>query len=258
MRSKINKTLAVITAVLFFNASAGFARVTPELETIRQFFLKGEYDHVIERMQYIDLDQGSTAELEALYFIGVSLIKVGRFSEGRDILSRIIQRKPKIKFRDQVELRMADSFLAENALDIALKRYQEIMTKYPDSSGLAHAYEQSALICQRLGQFDQADSYFKLLQINAPLSSEAAAARRGLTKKVSHFGVQVGSFTDLGTAEILKTELETKGFHPSIQTIQKNESPLYHVVVGEFSSRQEAEGEAKKMESLGYPVHIYP
>ncbi len=258
MRNKINKTFVIVVAVLFFNAPFSYARVTPELETIRQFFLKGEYDHVIERMEYIDLDESGSAALESLYFIGVSLIKAGRFSEGRDILSRIIQRKPKIKFRDQAELRMADSFLAEGAPDIALKRYQEIMTKYPDSAGLAHAYEQSAIICQRLGQFDQADSYFKLLQMNAPLSSEATNARRGLTKRVSHFGVQVGSFTDLNNAEILKTELETKGFQPYIQTIQKNASSLYHVLVGEFLSRKEAEGEAKKMESLGYPTHVYP
>ncbi len=258
MRNKINKTFVLFLAVLFFNASLSYARVTPELETIRQFFLKGEYDHVIERMQYIDIDEGGAAALESVYFIGVSLIKVGRYSEGRDMLSHIIQHKPKIKFRDQVELRMADSFLAEGAPDIALKRYQDIMTKYPDSSGLAHAYEQSALICQRLGQFDQADSYLKLLQINAPLSSEASNARHGYTKKVSHFGVQVGSFTDLNNAEILKTELEAKGFQPYIQTIQKNENPLYHVLVGEFLSRKEAEGEAKKMESLGYPTHVYP
>ncbi|MBI4431785.1 MAG: SPOR domain-containing protein [Candidatus Omnitrophica bacterium] len=257
-----DKIFTVILVLCVLNlliaAPEAGAKNSPYVETIRQFFLKGEYDRVIEQMPTLNLDENSSEMMEGLYFVGVSLIKVGRYADGRDVLSRIAQRKPKIKFRDQVELRIADAFLAESALNIALKRYQNVMTAYPDSSGLARAYEQSALICQRLGQFEQAQSYFKLLQMNCPLSFEAANLRRGITERISHFGVQMGTFANLFNAEHLKTELETKGFQPYVQTVREDAEPLYRVLIGEFASKQEAETAAQNLESLGYPAQVYP
>lgn len=259
MRIKI--TFLIIPLVLvsvFLNIPQVEARINPELETVRQFFLKGEYERVVDQLPNLNIDEGGIDALEALYYIGTSLIKVGRFSEARDVLSRIIQRKVNVGFRDHVELRIADAFQAEGVLEIALNRFQNVMAVYPESSGLAHAYKQSALICQKLGKFDQAESYLKLLQMNYPLSFEAAEFRRGMAEQIAHFGVQIGSFADSQNAEQLKTELETKGFHPYIKTVREDKVPLYRVLIGEFSSRQEAEKTAEHIESLGYPAQIYP
>lgn len=249
---------AFIILLGFLAGSIAEAGSHQELETIKEFFIKGEYDRAIARQPYLETDVLDKDSLLGFYFVGMSLLKKERYAEARKIFQEILARDHSLPYADQIEMRIADSFSAEGDVEAALRKYRHVMTAFPQSAALPRAYEQAGKICQKLGLFDQAYSYFKLLEMNFPLSFEALNLRRGVTERTLYFGVEVGSFLDSVNAGQLKTELELKGFSPYISTQRDKDVSFYRVRLGHFSSRREAEILAREVESFGYSTQVFP
>ena len=73
------------------------------------------------------------------------------------------------------------------------------------------------------------------------------------------YTLQVGSFTELENAQSLKDQLaesypQLPG--PSIVFFQVKDTVYYRVQVGTFSNRREAEGQARQLARIGFPIII--
>lgn len=261
IRSRFIKSVlvALFCCTAFAVSTVSAAPTTsPELETIRQFFLQSEYERVTEKQANLDPEASDDNSFEAMYYIGVSLIKVGRPADAEALLTQIVERNPGVSYLDKIQVRIADGLAAEEKFEEALEAYQRVIDTYPQSASLPHAYEEIAKIGQKLGQFEVSKKYFDLLETLYPLSFEAVELRRRVTEKETHYGVQVGAFADALVAEKLKAELEQKGFSPYISILRKEDTVFYRVRLGQFSARREAEIFAQDLEAQGYSTTIFP
>jgi DNA-binding response OmpR family regulator len=86
----------------------------------------------------------------------------------------------------------------------------------------------------------------------APAPPEAKAPAKKppqVAKKAPVYSVQVGAFRNRANARRLMNALKAKGYEARLKQLQRGGKPLYKVLVGSFSSREEALATAKRLSS---------
>ena len=70
--------------------------------------------------------------------------------------------------------------------------------------------------------------------------------------------MQVGAFASSANAARLRNELERRGFSADVSEMMMHGRVLYRVRVGRYSSRSEAEAEAARLKTQGFPSKVVP
>jgi tetratricopeptide (TPR) repeat protein len=122
-----------------------------------------------------------------------------------------------------------------------------------------HGIEQRLGVClQQGGEFAEARRVFEGIIAQAPGSPAAAAARQRLLLP-DYFTVQVGAYADRANAERQVTALKRAGFAARIEPPEDPARPLFHVRVGEFRTRAQANAtRARLADSSALPAGDKP
>ncbi len=163
---------------------------------------------------------------EAHYFLGVCLLKESKYDEARKNFDIVLRRYPQSRLCDDASLGIADSYFLAQDFNQAVKKYEQFIRDFPRSELVTIARTQGQL-CQQGEHF--ANSYFS---------------------------VQLGCFAEKKNAEGLRGELIDAGHRAYI--LELPGSSLYHVRVGKFSNRSEAELLGQRLQTEGYSTKICP
>lgn len=220
-------------------------------------FLREDYRGVVQEARRLD-HQGRALNDGVLYLWGVSALKLDNPDEGRQALSRLITGHSGNPWRAQSLLALGQSWEEAGQDDEALKAYQDLLAAEGSGSYFSQAALKLAKVQMRLGLWQESRSTLNSLVQRVPQSPEAAAARDLLGQGSFYYCVQVGAFSAEPNAERLTAELKRRGYSPEISRTTSEGRELFRVRVGRLSSRQEAEGELKKLREDGFPGRIFP
>ena len=195
---------------------------------------------------------------EALYYQGLSQLRLVRYKEARDTFNLLISGFPKKSLRDKAYLGFIDSLYMDGDYVDALKISQELLAKSPKSEFLSLIYLKLARANIKLVNWQKAKDYLNKIIKEFPNSLEAHTAKQLLEEK-QYFSVQVGAFLEQPRAEKLVEELTEKGEYAYIvETIDREGRKFFRVRVGQLALLDEAEQLKSKLARLGYPTSIYP
>ena len=231
----------------------------PVLDEIRVAFLQAEYERVVQLGQQLPSDEFSTVSYQkAYYYYALSNLKLSNYEEARSYLTMIKLRGKNVSFLDEIDIKIAESYLLEGKFQIARDLYQTFITNYPDSQFLSTVYYRIGKTSQKLGRFSEAQEWFTELETKYPLSFETKQLHDTDTAAIESFCVQVGSFYDYDNAKNLERTLKVGGYDASILKTRKDNALFYRVRVGSFSTRGEAQRYEQKLANEGYDTLIYP
>ena len=143
---------------------------------------------------------------------------------------------------DELLFLQGASALKMHRLDLAGESFRQLLSQYPDSPWIPEA----KILMGRLSELQK------------PAEPVAPAAAALSVPDDSFFAVQVGAFASEKNALKLKTELERRNYPSSITPNSDSSGTLYKVRVGHYDKRQEAEQQADKLRSEGFPAKVVP
>ena len=255
MRRYDKKGIFFLVALALLSSAASSVRIV-DIETA---VMKENYPEAESLARsFIDSKPSKKDLDDAIYFLGLSQLRQGRYEEARKNFNLLISSFPKESLRDKAYLGFIDSFSLEGQFPAALKVAEEFLAKRPSSEYLSLAYLKLGRIHLKLMQWQKAKEYLQKILKEFPSSFEAHTAKQLLEEK-QYFAVQVGAFLDQARAEKLVSDLEKKGEYAYIvETTDRDGRKFYRVRVGKFSLLNEAQHLEGKLSKLGFPTRIYP
>ncbi|HUV05741.1 MAG TPA: SPOR domain-containing protein [Armatimonadota bacterium] len=88
--------------------------------------------------------------------------------------------------------------------------------------------------------------------VERPRASTEGGSRPASTSSQKRvFGVQAGTFANKANAETLAADLKSRGYKPEMKSVQMEDHTVYRVEVGEYKTREDAQGVADDLSSEG-------
>ena len=251
-----SKYLLVVLFVLTFFLSGICEASLKDIETA---IIEEDYQKAGELAQAFIDTKPAKAELdEALYFLGLSELRLGDYEAARKNFNLLVSGFPKENLRDKAYLGYVDSLYLDGNYPSALKIAEELLSKSPRSEYLSLIYLKLARSNLKMGNWQKARDYLKKVINDSPKSLEAHTAKQLLEEK-QYFAVQVGAFLDQGRAETLTDKLMKQGEYAYIvETVDREGKKFYRVRIGKLAVLNEAQKLENKLKGLGYPTSIYP
>jgi len=195
---------------------------------------------------------------QAQYYLGLSLLWLGKHRQAHDIFSQLLSYQPEIKLRDKVPLGIIDVHYMDGKYQEAILLAKELLKTSPRSESESLIYLKLARANLKLARWGEAQKYLKKIVKEFSQSPEAHIAKQLLEEK-QYFAVQVGAFLDRAKAEQLVVELKQRGEYVYIvETTDSAGRQFYRVRVGQLAILDEANKLSQKLSSLGYPTQVYP
>lgn len=235
----------------------GASKVT--LKDIESAIIQEQYDTAKNLSQkFIDSKPVKRDLDEALYFLGLSQLRLTQYNDARATFNLLISGFPNAKLRDKAYLGFIDSLYMDGQYPQALKISEELLSKSPKSEFLSLIYLKLARSNLKLGNWQQAKNYLKKITVDFPGSLEAHTAKQLLDEK-QYYAVQVGAFLDQDRAQKLANELISQGEYAYVvQTVSRDGKQFFRVRVGKLTYLDDAQQLQSKLSKLGYPTSIYP
>lgn len=253
MRKGYSIFLAAVTFVFLY----GFSNVSlTDIETaiVEENYQKAE----ALTQQFIDSEPDKSSYNEALYYKGLSRLRLERYRQARETFNLLIAEYPKEALRDKAYMGLMDSFYLEGQYPEAAKVAKKLLNKSPQSEFLSMIYLKAARANLKCARWQKARIYLRKIIRRFPDSLEAHRARQLLEEK-QYFTVQVGAFINRMRAEDLVSELNEEGEYAYIvETVGSRGQKFYRVRVGKMTTLRKAQKLKSKLSKLGYPTLIYP
>ncbi len=247
-------TLIIIFILIIISLTSSAFTAADKLE---ELFLLADYPGVIEEGARILSFEPLSPERDLVYYyMGLSNMKLGNFSEARNDFQIILKNFNTSKFKERANLALADTYFLEENYAQANTIY-EGLKEGSHSDILSQVYYKLAQANMKLGNWQKAKTYLEKLKNDFPLSFEASLAKN-ISFSEEFFTVQVGSFVDSAKAKKLCDELKAKGLDSYIVEGSLQGRAFYRVRVGKFSSYSEAKELEQKLSTQNYPTKIFP
>ena len=229
------------------------------LKDVEMAIIQEDYESAITLAQkFIDSKPVKKDLDEALYYKGLSQLRLEKYPEAQETFNLLISGFPKQNLRDKAYLGFIDSLYLDGNYENALIIAEELLAKSPKSEFISLIYLKLARANIKLVNWQKAKDYLNKIIKEFPNSFEAHTAKQLLEEK-QYFSVQVGAFLEQSRAERLVEELKEKGEYSYIvETIDREGRKFFRVRVGKLALLDEARKLKSKLAQLGYPTNIYP
>lgn len=195
--------------------------------TIETAMLKDAYRQAAQGcVEIISARYGPAIKSKAYYLLGLCLLKEGKYEHARKQFNNVLSKYPSSIYRDDAKLGIADSYFLNAERQQANKLYQQFIRDFPRSE----------------------------LASVARMHLEQSVEGKNLDN--SYFSVQVGCFANKKNALSLYDRLAEDGYQVFILDVPSDD--LYHVRVGKFSTRLEAEFLEQRLKGEGYSTKVCP
>lgn len=212
-----------------------------EIVSAETAFLEGKYDKAIYEAKRL-IDARSRNRDELYYIKGLSELKIGKFDDARQSFEDLLSKYQRSRRTFDAHVGIGDSYLLEGNRSEAVKRYKEVLIKFPNDKNIC-------IVQQKIKEAETPDS------VSTPKSSfmtpEIPRSEQG-----SAISVQVGSFKNKRNAEHMSQKLHSAGYESFVEIPTGPGDRLYRVKVGRLNSRQDAEALASRLRKSGYKVRI--
>lgn len=229
-----------------------------EISSLQAAFLREEYGTVSARAKEM-VDQANPSDRDdLLYLWGVSALKIRDLESARTSMERLLSEYPNSPLAIQAQMALGDVWVASDQHEKGLASYQTLQQD-PRAKPLAIPLTfRIGQTQRRLGLWEEAKKSFQEILSQAPNSFEAAQADQLLKSEDFYFSVQVGAFGTEANAQRLKAELLRRGYQVAITDTALEGRRLHRVRVGRYARRQEAQEEAQRLKSEGFPGKVVP
>jgi tetratricopeptide (TPR) repeat protein len=230
-----------------------------ELDALKADFLQGNYRRVIfeGQAQVERINFGGTDELN--YILGLSYLKEGKLNQAQNCFRRILSNSNS-KFKEEANLGMGDTYLADSQFSMAEDIYNNLITgNFNSRQKSAVLYRLSQLESKR-GNQRKSDDYLFKLKKDFPLSPELRLTKGLELMSVSTkddsgaYSVQVGFFANRDNANNLKDKLLAKNYPAYVEEFGGG----YRVKVGKFKLYKEALDLESKLSQEGLQTKVSP
>ncbi len=247
--------LVLLFCLMFMTSSQAWA----QLSDIEAVILQEKFQDAENlAKQFIASNPAKDARDEAIYYLGLSQLRLERYGEARKTFGLLFDKSTKTELWDKAHLGCIDSYYMEGDYSQALSLAQALLEKSPRSNFLSLIYLKIARANLKLTHWPEAKNYLKQIIRDFPDSLEAHLAKQLLDEK-RYFAVQVGAFLDRQRAENLISELKNRNEYAYIvETTDRDGKKFYRVRIGKFALLSEAQELEAKLIQLGYPTRIYP
>lgn len=240
----------MIRIFLFIFLFIPFIAFSFSIDNAYKDYLLGDYQGAID--EALKLRQND----QVLYFLGLSYLKLGSYSNARIYLSKLLKRFPDSQFYQEGFLKFADTYFLDKNYQEAKTIYEKIIRKYPSFNFLPTVYLRLAQIASKEGRWSEKQKYLKIIKSKFPKSCEMQLVKV-LESYGDYFTIQVGAFSKQKNAASLRKELEGK-YPVYIVHDKKNGLDIYKVKVGKFKERDQVQQVYQRLRNQGYPARIYP
>jgi len=250
--------------IIFFTAGFVCHAVASDLDSIKIYYMKGDYKSAIVEGERALSKSGSSDGLDGLYYIlGLSYLKDGNYLRASDIFEIILNEFKESKFKEEAKLGLGDVSYLRGDLDKAQSYYESILDANPHTKLRAKIYYRLSSVAFKKGDTEKGKLYGDKLSAGFPANSEGIAADEMLpaVPKPAEFfyTVQVGSFSNSRNAHNLCAILVRKGYSAFVEDgLSARSAKVYKVKVGRLKTRREALDLEKKLVREGYPTKVLP
>jgi len=243
-------------ALFLFTTPPNAQALNAELE---KSILKEDYEQVYTITQQLLQSALSEKEKqEVKYYEALSLLRMHKFIEARQIFEDLKDNVRDKDLRDKVYLGLFDSYYMAEDYGKALPIIKEALRGISKTERRSLFYLKYARVNLRLANWKKANEYLQKIIAEYPNSLEAHIARQ-LLEEEQFFAVQIGAFIDQERAEKMVAHLQKQNEYAYIvQTTDRRNRNFYRVRVGKMSSLSDAQKLKSKLAKFGYPTEIYP
>ncbi len=255
------------------------------LDYPNECLLKGDYKEAFKASEKL-FQEPAAAKLKGdiAYLVGLSLLKLDRFLEARRYFNDVLLiENASEELKRSALLGIADSYMVEQRYDKAREAYKKILSDYPDSPISCAVYFKLGEALTKLGEAAEAKYYLDKVRTEFPFSFEARLAAKPLARLAdtsaapeakkseqaicetpevfsagNDYHVQVGVFSGKNNAEGLCEKLVRQGFDAYISKSAAGYKTGYRVKVGKLNSKEEALQLEKKLKIAGYSTKVCP
>lgn len=153
-----------------------------------QMALKGNGQHP----GFVDIIENyglTPAANTAHYYAGMSYLHLGQFEEAIKYLKNFNAKKDPLLYT-LTKQSIGDAYLELNQKEEALKYYKEASSKFRNSQTTPMSLLRAALVCEQLGNYADALSFYKDLQTSYPQSQEAADCDKYIARTEAHLNTK--------------------------------------------------------------------
>lgn len=224
----VNRISFVIVACFISGCFSGYAFGQSEaLRNVEILMLEEKYARAAKECAKVLVHHHqSQTRARTHYLLGICLLKEADYAQARKNFRTILQKYPRSQFCDDAALSIADAYFLAGDFKTAKESYKQFLKGFPRS-------ELTSIARMHLGLCEQGKPFAN-----------------------SYFSVQLGCFANKENAERLRGKLIGAGYQAYI--LQLPGDSLYHVRVGRFNNRLEAEFLEQQLKTEGYATKVCP
>lgn len=244
-------------------AVGGCAGLTPQqqawLASGEQAYQQRHFDRAITTLsQFIASAAGRPEVARALYVRALARARTGQRVEARQDLLRCVQTAtdPDLRWRAYSVLGTLD--YEDGRWDSAARAYAGAAETAPPRPPTDLILFRFGVCLERSGRWAAAREPFRRIVTEFPRSSAARDAQRRLQINADHFAVQCGVFGELRNAQSRAIELERQGISAYVRREPRNGVFKHVVLVGHFSTYEQAKHELARVKAYVPDAVLWP
>lgn len=203
----------------------------------KRAYERRQYPRAIQRLSLVvNNAQDLPGLARALYLRGMSHAKSGQRSLAFADLRRCVGGDPDPDVAWKAHAVLGTLYFEEQQFDAAARAYEQAAALMPGIPPVGRIHFQLGRCYERSGRWGEAQIVFRRIAERYPFSGEAAAARRRLALRPTHFAVQCGAFQKASNAENFRSELERQGLAAYVREEPRRLETLHIVLVGRYAT----------------------
>ncbi len=210
-------------------------------------YLKKDYAPAAARFEeYLAFRLSPSEEAAGRYWLGRSLLMLGRAAGAVDEFGRALECPPAADIAGLVQLGRADALRALGRADEAEQDYRSIINRNAASAPVDVAMIRLSQLLNARGKQVEARPVMQDYATRFPDSPVPGDLQP--TQPSGRFSVQAGAYSVKNNAAIMASGLRGKGFDARLDEIASR----WCVRVGRFATRAEAQAEARRLREAGH------
>lgn len=229
--------LLSLTLLLFFNASQN-----PALKEVKELYNEGKFKEARAKIKKIN-----TTDKNGVEILFYKALLAGDAEESVGFFKKILNKYPQSDYSDCALYGVSQYEFLQGSYKDAILTLKSITTSFPESKYYGSSCLWLASSYEALNDTVNAVNWYKKVSNSDTFTSHIAKeALSGLAKKKrSIYSIQIGFFQNRKSAENLIGSFKEKGYDTWLATTQQEGTKYYRILIGEFESKEKAEGFSK-------------
>ncbi len=223
---------------------------------------EGQYRSAVTRLSHFleqVPDRPETAQ--ALYIRGLAYARQGRRSDAYRDLHACVRRTDAGEVAWKAYVTLGVLYFEDGRWPQARESFHAAVSRMPPTvpaDRRAYVLYQLGICYERCGQWSEAWQTFARIVRELPDAPQAKDARRRARLRADHYAIQCGSFSQRSNAENLIRRLELHRLRAYIREDPRPRGTRYLVLVGHYSTYEQARAALPRIQDLVPEAFVWP